>query len=133
MSPLVVRAVLAFASGLLSACASGGRPRLTAISPDDVRLVPGNVVEVDLRGSSFDATPNSPQNIVRIGPVVLTAVPSRMGGTRIRIAIPDAVPSGGEAPPAPWLSGRYPVTVTTPKGTSDTLMLGIGSLPGGRP
>jgi hypothetical protein len=129
----VSRSLALLCTALLAACASGGRPRLQAIAPDSVQLIPGNVIEVDLRGSSFDRTSGDPQNVVRVGPVLLRAVPSRSNGTLIRIALPDAVPSGGEAPPAPWLSGRYPVTITTSRGTSDTLMLTISAGPGGRP
>jgi hypothetical protein len=130
---LRARRVVALCTGLLAACASSERPRLRSISPQAVQLFPGNVTEVDLRGAAFDQTAGDPQNIVRVGPVLLRAVPSRSNGTLMRIAIPDFMPSSGEAPPAPWLSGQYPVTVTTPKGTSDTLMLTISAGPGARP
>lgn len=108
------------------------RPRLTSIVPDSVRLLRGNVTEIELKGSGFDATPNSPDNTVRIGSLVLRNVPSRANGTAIRVAIPATVPSGGEAPPAAWMGGRYPVTVTTKSGTSDTLTVAIAA-GGGRP
>ena len=129
--------LLALASAALAACASGApasraaRPRLTAIAPDSVDLLAGNVTEVDLRGSAFDTSRTDPQNIVRIGALVLRAVPSSANGSVIRVAIPEAVPGGGEAPPARWMGGRYPVTVSTTKGTSDTLMLAI-TTSGGR-
>ena len=126
-------AAAALAAGI--ACASGGkpatkqstRPRLTAVAPDSVLLTSGNVTEVDLRGSGFDTSTTDPQNVIRIGPLVLRAVPSTAGGTVIRVAIPDVVPTSGEAPPSRWLGGSYPVTVSTPAGTSDTLMLAISS------
>lgn len=129
---------VALMGAAFGACASGGkpadttstRPRLTALAPDTVSLIPGNVTEVDLRGSGFDSNRIAPQNTVRIGALVLRAVPSTANGTRIRVAIPDAVPSGGEAPPAPWSTGRYPVSVSTPGGTSDTILLSIRA--GGR-
>jgi hypothetical protein len=108
------------------------RPRLTSLAPDSVQLLSGNVTEVDLRGSGFDTSRTAPLNIVRIGSLVLRAVPSSPRGTLIRVAIPASAPSGGEAPGAPWMGGRYPVTVTTPRGTSDTLTLAITSL-GSRP
>jgi hypothetical protein len=101
------------------------RPRLRTISPDSVQLFTGNVTEVTLHGSGFDTSRASPQNTVRIGTVVLRSVPSDAGGGVIQVAIPPAVPSGGEAPPTPWMNGRYAVSVTTPHGTSDTLMLAI--------
>lgn len=121
----------ALACAVFSACATGApasratRPRLSAIAPDSVQILAGNVTEVDLRGSGFDTSRSAPQNLVRVGSLVLRAVPSSVKGTVIRIAIPDAVPGGGEAPPAPWMSGRYPVTISTPNGTSDTLTLAI--------
>jgi hypothetical protein len=105
--------------------AGNARPRLTAIAPSDVQLITGNVTEIALHGSQFDTNKSAPQNVVRIGAVVLRAVHGNANGTEIRVALPDAVPSGGEAPPAPWMSGRYPVTVTTPGGTSDTLLLAV--------
>ncbi len=114
----------------VAACASAARsaevttrPRLTALVPDSVRLITGNVTEVELRGSSFDATANT----VRVGSVEVTPVRSSANGTRILFVIPDHVASGGEAPPARWMSGRYPVTVRTALGISDTLMLAIAA------
>jgi hypothetical protein len=129
-----VRAVVlggVFAAG----CAPGllvRGPRLAALTPDSVQLIRGNVTEVELTGSGFDTSRTAPANIVRIGPLVLNAVPSSAGGTAIRVALPDAVSGGGEAPPAPWMAGRYPVTVTTKAGTSNALTLAIAT-PGGRP
>lgn len=145
----IIRAVAVFArtsavlasAGLVSAglisCASGApatrpaRVRLIAISPDSVQLIAGNVTEVELRGTGFDTSRTAPQNVVRVGLLELRQVPSRANGTVIRVAIPEAVPSSGEAPPARWIGGRYPVTVSTPAGTSDTLSLTI-IMSGGR-
>jgi hypothetical protein len=108
------------------------RPRIKQLEPDSVRLIRGNVTEFDIRGSGFDTSRTSPGNTVRIGEVVLTSVPSSANGTLIRVAVPDAVPSRGEAPPSPWMGGRYPVSVQTRAGTSDTLFLVIASA-GGNP
>jgi len=104
------------------------RPRLLRLVPDTARLLPGNVTEIELQGANLDAADNT----IRIGSLELGKVRSTVNGTRIIVAVPDAVPSGGEAPPAPWIGGRYPVSVRTAAGTSDTLMLVIsiaGSLP----
>lgn len=103
------------------------RPRLLRLVPDAVRLLPGNVTEIELQGANLDAADNT----IRIGSLELGKVRSTVNGTRITVAVPDAVPSGGEAPPAPWIGGRYPVSVRTIAGTSDTLMLVIstGSMP----
>ena len=112
--------------------AQAARPRISRLEPGSVRLIRGNVTEFDIRGSGFDTSRTSPGNTVRIGQVVLTSVPSSANGTLIRVAVPDAVPSGGEAPPSPWMGGRYPVSVQTRAGTSDTLFLVIASA-GGNP
>ena len=104
------------------------RPRLTRIVPDSVRIVTGNVTEIELQGTNLDVA----ANIVRIGPIELRQIRSTSSGMRITVAIPDAIPSGGEAPPALWLGGRYPVSIQTPAGTSDTLTIVIttaGSMP----
>jgi hypothetical protein len=108
-----------------SAAAGDIRPRLRSLQPDSVQLLAGNVTEIDLRGSGFDTSRATPQNTVRIGTLVLRGVPSDVRGGVIRVAIPAAVPGSGEAPPMPWMGGRYAVSVTTPRGTSDTLMLAI--------
>lgn len=136
----IVRVSLAFAVGLVGCAPSSRsgdiakqattapRPRLTRVLPDSVRLINGNVIEIELYGANLDATSNT----VIIGAAVLTQVRSSASGTRITIAIPDAVPSGGEAPPTPWMSGRYPLSIRTAAGTSDTLTLVIstaGSMP----
>lgn len=116
----------------LTACApalANGRPRLMAVAPDSVRLLPGNVTEVDLRGFGFDTTSAAPGNTVWIGALELRSVPSRSGGTVLRIAIPSAVASRGEAPPSPWIDGRYSVWVATRTGVSDTLSISILSSP----
>jgi hypothetical protein len=102
------------------------------MKPDSVRVVRGNVTEIELRGTGFDTNSTAPDNTIRIGSLVLRAVPSSANGTLIRVAIPSAVPGAGEAPPMPWMAGRYIVTVTTKTGTSDTLTLVIaqsGGLP----
>lgn len=131
----VVLAAAAVCAACASTAKSAGpsRPRLRSVSPDSVQLFPGNVTEIDLRGSGFDTTRAAPQNTVRIGSLVLSAVPSSGGGTVIRVAVPAEVQTGGGAPPTAWIGGRYRVVVTTPTGTSDTLTLAISALGGGRP
>lgn len=110
------------------AAVASARPRLSRIVPDSVRLVSGNVTEIELQGTNLDTVANT----VMIGVLELTQVRSMVNGTRITVAIPDEVPSTGEAPPARWMGGRYPVWIRTAAGTSDTLMLVIataGSMP----
>ena len=133
---IVSRELSVVCVGLVTAAcatiAGASRPRLTGLEPSSVQLVRGNVTTIDLHGSAFDTNRFTPENTVRIGSLVLRAVPSIAGGTLIRVTIPSAVPSDGEAPPVPWIGGRYLVTVTTKIGTSDTLALTIAP-PGGRP
>jgi hypothetical protein len=117
---------------VLTGCATAGRtagarPRLAALDPATIQLTPGNVTFIELRGSGY-AT-GSASNTVHIGTLTLANVPSRDGGV-IRVAIPDAIPSGSEAPPRRWVPGAYRVWVTTAAGSSDTLSLTIAT--GGR-
>lgn len=120
------------ATALTAACASAGhatgaRPRLTSVEPASVQLIAGNVTTIELRGSNYATGERT--NTVRIGSLTLTNVPSPDGKV-IRVAIPDAIPSGGEAPPARWMGGSYPVWVTTAAGSSDTVSVVISA--GGR-
>lgn len=128
----VLRLVALLSAG--TACASSvrtmagaARPRLHAVAPDSVDILAGNVTQVDLRGSGFDTSRAAPENTVHVGTLVLRALPSDARGTVIHVVIPPVVTGNGEAPPAPWLSGRYPVSVSTRLGTSDTVMLTIAS------
>ena len=118
---------LAFTMACAPAMAAG-RPRLTAVTPDSVHLIEGNVTELDLRGFGFDTTSAAPGNTVWIGALELRGVPSRGGGTALRVAIPSAIASAGEAPPRPWMGGRYPIWVSTRTGASDTLSVAITSV-----
>lgn len=109
--------------GCTHAARTPALPKLLRIVPDSVRFLPGNVTEIMLEGRGFDQSASAPANTVRIGSVVLHKVPSTDKGTRIRVVVPADQPRGGEAPPAPWMSGRYPVIVTTPAGTTAALQL----------
>lgn len=109
------------------ATAQASRPRLHSVTPDSIELLAGNVTVIDLRGSGFDSSHVAPENVVRIGALLLRAIPSDAHGTVIHVTIPSTVAGATEAPPMPWLPGRYPVSVTTRAGTSDTVMLTIAS------
>ena len=132
---LIARSLcLISAIALLGGCASSGRttsrdarPRLHSVSPDSVELIAGNVTTIDLRGSGFDTSSSSPENTVRIGALLLRAVRSDAQGTVLHVTVPATVAAATEAPPVAWLGGRYPVSVTTRAGTSDTVMLTIAS------
>lgn len=134
MSSTALLLCLVVSGTLVAACASSvrttaqaARPRLHSVTPDSVELLTGNVTVIDLRGSGFDTSHAAPENTVRIGALLLRAVPSDAHGTVIHVTVPSAVAGATEAPPTPWLAGRYPVSVTTRAGTSDTVMLTIAS------
>ena len=125
MAPLLC--ALAGCASSVRASSREARPRLHSVTPDSIELLAGNVTAIDLRGSGFDTSRAAPENTVRIGAVLLRAVPSDAHGTVIHVTVPSAVAGATEAPPARWLAGRYPVSVTTRAGTSDTVMLTIAS------
>ena len=112
-------------AGTVSAAA--GAPALAQLVPDSIVVMRGMVAEVEIRGQRFDGNQATPGNTVSVGTVVLNGVRANAEGTVIRFVVPDAVPSGAEAPPSPWMPGRYAVTVRTPLGVSDTLYLTIGT------
>lgn len=131
---LVARFLCLVGGAVCAGCASSGRatsqdarPRLHSVTPDSIEVLAGNVTAIDLHGSGFDTSRAAPENVVRIGSLVLRAVPSDANGTVIHVAIPATIAGRTEAPPTAWLAGRYPVSVTTRVGTSDTVMLTIAS------
>ena len=114
---------------LLLACAAANRqtegpPALERLLPDSVFVAPGSVVEVTLIGSGFhDGVPG--ENTVMFGISTMRHVPASTDGRRITFVVPDAIESGGEAPPSLLLAGTYPVQVETPMGRSNILMLRV--------
>ena len=130
LTPLTMAACASAARGAVQ---RAERPRLTSIAPDSVQLRAGDVTEVKLVGTGFDTSRVEPRNVVRIGSLVLRGVPSTVSGTVVRVVIPASVPGAGESPPERWMGGRYPVTVSTPGGASDTVTIAITSSGGPRP
>ena len=114
---------------LLAACAgTRGRtdelPVLAMMRPDSVVVAPGSVVEVTVTGSGFrQGSPG--ENTVWFGSSMLRGVTSSDEGRRITFVVPDAMDSGGEAPPARLITGTYPVQVETATGKSNVLMLRV--------
>lgn len=114
---------------LLAACAgTRGRtdelPMLAMMRPDSVVVAPGSVVEVTVTGSGFrQGSPG--ENTVWFGSSMLRGVTSSDEGRRITFVVPDAMDSGGEAPPARLITGTYPVQVETATGKSNVLMLRV--------
>lgn len=120
-------AVLASCATSVRAASQDVRPRLLSVTPDSIELLPGNAIGIDLRGSGFDTSSAAPGNTIRIGDLLLRAVPSDAHGTVIHVTVPATVAATSEAPPVAWPAGRYAVSVTTRAGTSDTVMLAIAS------
>ena len=120
---------VAMAIPFLFACASAkrhtdGPPLLERLIPDSVFVAPGSVVEVTLVGSGFhDGAPG--ENTVMFAGSTLRHVPATADGRRITFVVPDAIESGGEAPPSRLLAGTYPVQVETALGKSNILMLRV--------
>ena len=113
--------------GAAEARAAAGTPTLERLVPDSIVVMKGMVAEVQIRGQRFDVNRAVPGNTVSVGNVVLNGVPANAGGTVILFVVPDEVRSGGEAPPAAWVPGKYAVTVRTSRGLSDTLYLTIST------
>jgi hypothetical protein len=113
---VAVSAVLVGAM-LGSGCATGA-PQLLRLTPAAGDPTRGAPVEVLVEGRGFAAA-----NTVRFGELEFRQVP-RLSSTRLRFQVPSddaARPGRGEAPPGPLATGRYEVTVTTPRGTSNAL------------
>jgi hypothetical protein len=91
------------------------------VSPEPIVVREGQPTDVMIRGTGFDATANT----VTVGPVILSAVLSRNGGTVIVLSLPDRVPSGGGAAPMLWSSGRHALTVSNARGSSVPMMVTI--------
>ena len=114
---------------LLSAIVSCRRPAqagsdsvtVLQVSPEPIVVREGQPNAVTIRGARFDATANT----VTVGPVTLTAISSRSGGTVITLTLPQRVPSGGGAAPMLWNAGRYPLTVSNTRGTSVPVMVTV--------
>lgn len=115
---------------VLVSCASVGKqsddeaPELERLSPDSVFVAPGSVVAVTLIGSGFQRGAAG-DNTVHFGRSAIRGVSANYDGTRIAFVVPDAIDSGGEAPPVRVITGSYPVQVETPFGKSNVLMLRV--------
>jgi len=114
-------------AGSIHSTSQSARPRLHSVAPDSIELLAGNVTEIDLHGAGFDTSRAAPGNSVQIGSLLLRAVPSDLQGTVIHVVVPATIAGTTEAAPSRWPAGRYPVSVTTRVGTSDTVMLTIAS------
>lgn len=113
-----VRQATLLAAGTVVAGCAARAPQLVRLTPAEGDLSRGAPVDVVVEGRGFAAT-----NTVRFGALEFRQVP-RVSPTQLRFQVPldDAArPGRGEAPPGPLASGRYDVTVTTARGTSNAL------------
>ena len=77
-----------------------------------------------LLGHGFE--PGAPgRNTVLLGTHAVNDVPANTEGTEIHLVIPEAVASGGEAPPMPLDPGNYAVRVRTHSGESNAATVRI--------
>ena len=86
-----------------------------------------NIGHVDATGVTAELMTDSPYvnlltESVTFGDIPSRGLPSSQGGTQITFWVPKEAPSTGEAPPRILEPGRYPVTVTTTRGTSEPVM-----------
>lgn len=93
----------------------GTGPVITALVPAAGPAGEAYPIRMVIEGRGFNET----GNIVTFGSIRSRGLPSSQGGTRITFWVPKEVPSTGEAPPRILEPGRYPVTVTTTRGTSE--------------
>jgi hypothetical protein len=104
--------------------AVSGPPVIESARPDSVVLPYGSVVEVTLSGNGF--VPGKPgQNTVHFNGTALKLVPASSDGKQIVFAIPDLISRGGGTPPSALRSGSYGVSVETPSGTSNAVMVRV--------
>ncbi len=115
--------VLVLGAGCRRVAPASSAPPVTVleVSPESIVVREGQPNDITIRGTGFDATANT----VTVGPVILSAVRSRSGGTVIVLSLPDRVASGGGVAPMLWSAGRYGLTVTNARGTSAPVMVTI--------
>ena len=98
-------------------------PIIDSVRPDSVIVPYAGVAEVTLYGRGFLA--EDPGNTLHFDRARLNAIKAAVGGRRIDFVIPDQISSGGEAPPARLVSGRYNISVETPRGVSNVVTIRI--------
>jgi hypothetical protein len=107
-----------------SAASADTVPRIDSIRPDSVIVPRGAVVEVVIRGRGFVPGPPG-MNTIHFAGSRVPSVPANAAGTELRFAIPDALPSGSEAPPMPVETGAYAISVETVRGVSNPMTIRI--------
>ncbi|MEP7344155.1 MAG: hypothetical protein ABI877_02755 [Gemmatimonadaceae bacterium] len=111
------------------AARSSAPPTLVRVAPDTIDIGQGAIPTLSLTGRDFvpggqGGFGTGGGNVVRVGALQLTGIPADSAGTTIRFMLPlrynDSTLSNR---PAAFIPGQYPVSVTTPRGTSNALTL----------
>lgn len=115
-------------AALGSAAASMVAPSLARLRPDTIALGRGEAPTLVLTGSGF--VPGSSgafgagANVVRVGRATVDGVAADSSGTTLRFVLPlSYTDTTAKGRPSSFSPGTYPVSVVTPRGTSDTLTL----------
>ena len=103
-------------------------PSIARIAPDTIALGRQAVPTIQIDGSGFEpggaGTFGDGGNTVRVGTASIRRVAANADGTTLRFALPltysDTTSLGR---PSSFTPGQYPVSVITPRGTSNSLTL----------
>ena len=110
------------------AATTGSAPYLARLTPDTIALGKAAVPTLVLTGRGFVAGPSGMLavgvNAVRIGRATFDGLPADSSGTILRFAMPlTYTDTSAKGRPSSFAPGQYPVSVVTPRGTSNTLTL----------
>ncbi|MCC6774846.1 MAG: hypothetical protein IT360_26970 [Gemmatimonadaceae bacterium] len=103
-------------------------PTLVQLRPDTIALGRGEVPTMVLTGSGFIPGTTGAfaigANRVRVGRATIEGVAADSSGTVLRFALPlTYTDTTARGRPSSFSPGQYPVSVVTPRGTSNTLTL----------
>lgn len=103
-------------------------PTLATLAPLTIALGKGEVPTLVLTGSGFvpgaRGSFGTGGNTIRVGPATFDSVAADDAGTTIRFAMPlNYTDTTAKGRPQSFTPGEYPVSVVTPKGTSNPLTL----------
>ncbi len=108
--------------------ASASAPRLDRLQPDTIALGKGEVPTLVLTGAGFVPGPQGAfatgANLVRVGRATIEGLSADSLGTTLRFALPlSYTDTTYKGRPSSFSPGQYPVSVVTPRGTSNSLTL----------
>ncbi|MBK6489398.1 MAG: hypothetical protein IPF98_21660 [Gemmatimonadetes bacterium] len=111
-----------------AATATMDAPRLAQLRPDTIALGRGEVPTMVLTGSGFIPGATGAfatgANRVRVGRATIEGVAADSSGTVLRFPLPlSYTDTTARGRPSSFTPGQYPVSVVTPRGTSNSLTL----------